>query len=97
MNRILVIRRDNIGDLVCTTPLLAALRRRFPAAWIGALVNSYNATVLDRNPDLDEVFVYRKLKHLGPGESGIRYFRSGEDAVLFEATTSDFSDARRLP
>jgi len=26
--RILVIRRDNIGDLVCTTPLLAALRTR---------------------------------------------------------------------
>jgi len=24
--RILVIRRDNIGDLVCTTPLIAALR-----------------------------------------------------------------------
>ena len=71
MNRILVIRRDNIGDLVCTTPLLAALRRRFPAAWIGALVNSYNATVLDRNPDLDEVFVYRKLKHLDPGESAL--------------------------
>jgi len=67
--RVLVVRRDNIGDLVCTTPLLAALRRTFPDAWIGALVNSYNATVLERNPDLDEVVVYSKLKHLDPGES----------------------------
>lgn len=66
---ILVVRRDNIGDLICTTPLLAALRQRFPRAWIGALVNSYNAPVLQRNPDLDEVIVYRKLKHLEPGES----------------------------
>ena len=67
--RVLVVRRDNIGDLVCTTPLFTALRRKFPDAWIGALVNSYNAAVLERNPDLDEVVVYSKLKHLDPGES----------------------------
>ena len=35
--RILVVRRDNIGDLVCTTPLFAALRRQYPQAWLGAL------------------------------------------------------------
>lgn len=67
--KILVIRRDNIGDLVCTTPLIAALRRRFPNAWLGALVNSYNAPVLDGNPDLDAVFVYTKAKHRAAGES----------------------------
>lgn len=67
--KILVIRRDNIGDLVCTTPLLAALRQRFPGAWLGALVNSYNAPVLDGNPDLDAVFVYTKAKHREGGQS----------------------------
>jgi heptosyltransferase-3 len=67
--KILVIRRDNIGDLVCTTPLIAALRDRFPKAWLGALVNSYNAPVLDGNPDLDAVFVYTKAKHRAAGES----------------------------
>ena len=69
LHSILVVRRDNIGDLVCTTPLFSALRRRYPRAWIGALVNSYNAPVLDRNPDLDGVVVYTKLKHLEPGDS----------------------------
>jgi heptosyltransferase-3 len=69
--KILVVRRDNIGDLVCTTPLLAALRKHHPRAWIGALVNSYNAPVLDRNPHLDAVFAYQKLKHLAPGESAL--------------------------
>ncbi len=69
--KILVVRRDNIGDLICTTPLLAALRRRHPEAWIGALVNSYNAPVLERNPDLDAVFAYQKLKHLERGESAL--------------------------
>jgi len=67
--RILIIRRDNIGDLVCTTPLIEILRRRFPEAWLGAMVNSYNAAVLDRNPDLDGVYVYTKAKHRGRGES----------------------------
>lgn len=67
--RLLIVRRDNIGDLVCTTPLIRALRERYPSAWLGALVNSYNAPVLDGNPDLDEVFVYTKAKHRTPGES----------------------------
>ena len=67
--RILVIRRDNIGDLVCTTPLIAALRARYPQGHIAALVNSYNADVLEGNPALDAVHVYTKLKHREPGES----------------------------
>lgn len=67
--KILVIRRDNIGDLVCTTPLLRALRQRFPEAWIGALVNSYNAPVLAGNPDVSEVLAYRKAKHREANES----------------------------
>src|SRR5262245_28026621 len=61
--RILVIRRDNIGDLVCTTPLIAALRKRYPDGHLAALVNSYNAAVLTGNPDLNEVHTYTKLKH----------------------------------
>lgn len=66
---ILVIRRDNIGDLVCTTPLLSALRATYPDAWLGVLANSYNAPALEGNPDIDQVFAYRKLKHLDPGQS----------------------------
>ena len=69
--RILVIRRDNIGDLVCTTPLFAALRARYPDAHIAALVNSYNAAVLEGNPNVDAVHVYTKLKHRGGGQSAL--------------------------
>ena len=63
--KILIIRRDNIGDLVCTTPAIAALRKHYPDAEIAALVNSYNGEVLRGNPNLDHVFVYQKLKHAG--------------------------------
>jgi len=75
--RVLVVRRDNVGDLVCTTPLLRALRRGFPQAWLGALVNSYNAPVLEGNSDLDAVMAYTKLKHLGAGEGALSALGNG--------------------
>ena len=65
----LIIRRDNIGDLVCTTPLLTALRARYPNAWIGVLANAYNAPALQHNPDIDEIFAYQKRKHLPATDS----------------------------
>ena len=61
--KILVVRRENIGDLILTTPLIRLLREQLPSAHIAALVNSYNAPVLDQNSDLNEVFVYTKGKH----------------------------------
>ena len=67
--KILVVRRDNIGDLVCTTPLFRALREKYADARIDALVNSYNSPVLTHNPDLDHVFFYTKAKHRGAGQS----------------------------
>ncbi len=61
--KILVFRRDNIGDLVVTIPVFSALRERFPDARIEALVNSYNGPVLERHPDVDAVHAYTKTKH----------------------------------
>ena len=66
--RILFIRRDNIGDLVCTTPLFAALRARYPKAHIALLANTYCAPIVACNPDLDRVYVYAKAKHLPPAK-----------------------------
>jgi len=61
--KILIIRRDNIGDLICTTPLFAAIRRQHPTAYIAALVNSYNAPAIAGNPHLDAIYAYTKGKH----------------------------------
>lgn len=66
---LLVIRRDNIGDLVCTTPLLHALRRQLPKARIACLVTRYNQAVLQSHPDIDALHAYTKAKHRQPGES----------------------------
>src|SRR5579859_4517038 len=106
--KILVIRRDNIGDLILTTPLIHALRLRFPEAWIGALVNSYNAKVLEGNPDLDELFVYTKAKHRGSASLWSAYWstialifrlrRIGIDyAVLASPAASDLKSCSSTP
>ncbi len=68
--KLLVVRRDNIGDLVLTTPVLRALRERFPDARVDAFVNSYNAPVLAGHPDVDRVHAYTKSKHRAGGEGG---------------------------
>jgi heptosyltransferase-3 len=61
--KILLIRRDNIGDLICTTPLLRALREHLPQASISILVSSYNAEVLEENCDIDRTFIFLKRRH----------------------------------
>ena len=61
--KILFIRRDNIGDLVCTTPAIAAAHLAFPHSKIGLLVNTYNVDAVADNPDIDEVYIYEKAKH----------------------------------
>ena len=63
MKKILVVRRDNIGDLVCTTPVFEAIKVRYPGVSIHALVNSYNSAVLDGNPFVSKTHIYEKLKH----------------------------------
>jgi ADP-heptose:LPS heptosyltransferase len=93
---ILVIRRDNIGDLLCTTPLLRVLRRHYPDAHITVLVNSYNAPALQGNPDVDEILVYEKSKHRKLGQSLWHWLggrlrvmlaiRRGRYALVFLAT-----------
>jgi heptosyltransferase-3 len=71
---ILVIRRDNIGDLVCTTPVFDALREHFPAARICALVNSYNRSVLEHNPAVDAIYWYSKAKHEAGDKSALQVY-----------------------
>jgi heptosyltransferase-3 len=63
LKKILFVRNDNIGDLVCTTPAIEALRKKYPEAQIDIVVNSYNSFVIKNNPFLDNIFVYTKPKH----------------------------------
>lgn len=66
--KFLIIRRDNIGDLLCVTPSIHALRKKYPDAYISVLCNTYNAPILKNNLDIDKIESYKKGKHRG-GES----------------------------
>ncbi|MFH2128107.1 MAG: glycosyltransferase family 9 protein [Pseudomonadota bacterium] len=60
---ILVVRNDNIGDVLCTTPAIQALRDAFPQAHLAALVCTLSQSAIEGHPALDELFVYPKAKH----------------------------------
>jgi len=61
--KFLLIRNDNIGDLICTTPAIEALRKKYPVAKIDIVVNSYNYSAIYRNPFVDKIYCYTKPKH----------------------------------
>jgi ADP-heptose:LPS heptosyltransferase len=52
---ILVLRNNDLGDVLIISPLFAALRQRFPKAHIAAAVGAWSADILKLNPHIDEI------------------------------------------
>jgi predicted lipopolysaccharide heptosyltransferase III len=61
---ILLVRLRLIGDVVFTTPVIRALKRRYPEATLVYLVEPVAAPVVAANPDLDEVIVVPRTRGL---------------------------------
>ena len=57
--RILLLRTSALGDVVHALPVLTELRRRFPAARLGWVIEAGLAPLLDGHPDLDQVIEIR--------------------------------------
>lgn len=55
--KILLVRLDGIGDLICLTPAIVALRQRFPDAQIDVLVNEYNGEILRDHPAINHLLI----------------------------------------
>ncbi len=56
--RILVVKPCCFGDVIMATPVLRALRRRFPSAVIHMLTTEWCAEGLRNNPNIDSVYRY---------------------------------------
>jgi len=56
--RILLIRLKGIGDVILSTPLFRALRKKFPEAEIHLLTRSFCEPVVRHNPYLNKVIVH---------------------------------------
>ena len=54
VKRILLVRTDKIGDVTLTTPAIAALRKKLPAAHLVGLASSIGAEIYRSNPHLNE-------------------------------------------
>ncbi len=63
--RILFVKRDKLGDLLLTTPLLAHLATVRPEWELHLLANDYNAWVARDHPALTRTWVYPRVKHQG--------------------------------
>ena len=84
--RILLVRLRPIGDVVFTTPLLGALRRHFPAAHIGYVVEPDAAPIVERNRCIDELIVLRRTRGLSRVRDDVvmarRLARGGYDLAI---------------
>ncbi len=70
LQRILILRFSSIGDIILTTPLIRAVRARFPEARLDFVTKREFSELLDTNPRLNTVYAYdtrsgsRGLRHL---------------------------------
>ena len=60
LNRILIARTDRIGDVLLSTPVIKALRHKYPQAYISMMVAPYAKDIIEGNSYLDEVIIYDK-------------------------------------
>jgi ADP-heptose:LPS heptosyltransferase len=58
IHRILLVRLDEIGDMVLTIPLLRELRRNFPNAHITLLLKPENVNLMETCPYVNKILVF---------------------------------------
>jgi heptosyltransferase-2 len=59
IQKILFLRHDRIGDIVLSTAALKSLRRAYPHARITVLASWRNYEILNGNPSVDEILIYK--------------------------------------
>ncbi|GCF07520.1 glycosyltransferase family 9 protein [Dictyobacter arantiisoli] len=59
LKNVLLVRLDNLGDVLVTTPAFHAVRTALPAAYLTLLASPIGAQAAALNPDIDDVLVYQ--------------------------------------
>jgi ADP-heptose:LPS heptosyltransferase len=61
--KILLIRNDNIGDIILTTPLFEAIKKKYPTSYLAVMCAGYSKEPLLEHPFIDKLYIYEKSKH----------------------------------
>ncbi|MCW5659619.1 MAG: glycosyltransferase family 9 protein [Burkholderiaceae bacterium] len=74
VERVLAVRLDNLGDVLMTTPALAAIRQSVPGAKLTLLTSTAGAAAAACVPEIDDVLIFDApwVKHAAgaPGDIG---------------------------
>ena len=60
IKRILVTRTDRMGDVVLSTPVFSAVKKRYPSCYLAVLVLKETEPIVSGNPWVDRIVVYDK-------------------------------------
>ncbi|MDP2682716.1 MAG: glycosyltransferase family 9 protein [Deltaproteobacteria bacterium] len=60
IRRILVIQTAKIGDLICSTPVFRAIKKKYPDARLSVMVNPVTRELLEHNPYINEIIPLQK-------------------------------------
>jgi len=60
MNNILIINPFGIGDVLFSTPLLKAIKRKYPRASIAYVCNKRTEGILKNNPNVSKIYIFEK-------------------------------------
>ena len=60
VKRILVITLSNVGDIILTTPVISALKSKFPGARIDVMVGPNGREIFERDPAIFKLIIYDK-------------------------------------
>jgi heptosyltransferase-2 len=78
VQNVLIVRLDDIGDMVLTSPMLRELRTAMPDAWITLVVKPSVKDLIERCPYVDQILTYN------PGSPGrFRSWRLVWRALVF--------------
>jgi len=65
--KLLIIRLSSIGDVILTTPVLAAIKKKYPDASIDFVVMESFKDAISGNPHIDHLILFDKKKYQGVG------------------------------
>jgi ADP-heptose:LPS heptosyltransferase len=85
---VVLCRLDRVGDLILSTPAIASVRRSWPQARVTLVCSPYNASVVERNSDLDELVV--KPPDASPADFGRRFRGRCDLAIALAPCAPDF-------